>query len=246
MGLNKSQWQTKELTNAFLNGIRGAIPGAELQLEVLTKIVQVWVPSASRILDLGCGDGFLGRVLLETYPSANAVFADFSEPMLDAARAKLAGNPKVTVVKADFSTPEWLNAVNPQLPFDIIVSGLAIHHQVDESKKRIYAEIHDLLCPGGIFLNLEHVASLSKEVEQLFDDYFVDRLYEFHHVSEPEKTRGEIADAYYKRPDKKENILAPIDTQCQWLRDIGFEDVDCFFKVFELALFGGRKATSKA
>ena len=45
----------------------------------------------------------------------------------------------------------------------------------------------------------------------------------------------------YNRPDKKENLLAPVEAQCEELRRIGFEDVDCFFKLFELALFGGRK-----
>ncbi|SPE57295.1 hypothetical protein SBV1_270094 [Verrucomicrobia bacterium] len=33
--------------------------------------------------------------------------------------------------------------------------------------------------------------------------------------------------------------------QCQWLREIGFENVDCYFKVFELALFGGTKRSSR-
>ena len=58
------------------------------------------------------------------------------------------------------------------------------------------------------------------------------------------KIDPDFAEAYYNRPDKKENILTPVDIQCQWLRDIGFQDVDCFLKIFELALFGGRK-TSK-
>ena len=38
-----------------------------------------------------------------------------------------------------------------------------------------------------------------------------------------------------------DNILAPVGDQCDWLREIGFEDVDCYFKIFELAVFGGRK-----
>ena len=29
--------------------------------------------------------------------------------------------------------------------------------------------------------------------------------------------------------------------QCRWLREIGFQDVDCFWKYFELAIFGGVK-----
>lgn len=54
-------------------------------------------------------------------------------------------------------------------------------------------------------------------------------------------SRDHIAETFYVRPDKVENILASVDDQCHWLRQIGFGDVDCFFKVFELALFDGRK-----
>jgi hypothetical protein len=44
------------------------------------------------------------------------------------------------------------------------------------------------------------------------------------------------------RPDKEENILAPVEAQCDWLRELGFIDVDCYLKLFELAVFGGRRA----
>ena len=238
-----SVWQTKEHAMTFLEGIRGAIPGADLQLAVIEKTVRLWCDSPSSILDLGCGDGILGRFLLTIFPSARGVFADFSEPMLDAARKNVRDKPKASVVKADFASSQWINVVSSYQPFDIVVSGFAIHHQPDERKKALYHEIYNLLAPGGIFLNLEHVASATAAGEQLFDEFFVDHLHDFHTRSNPGAGRDEIADTYYRRPDKKENILAPLDEQCLWLRDIGFCDVDCFFKVFELALFGGRKTT---
>jgi SAM-dependent methyltransferase len=243
---SKSQWQTEELATAFLQGVRSAIPGAELQLEVMGKIVERWVPRPSRILDVGCGDGILGRMLLGAFPTAHVTFSDFSDPMIEAVRAKLANSSRATVLKADFSDPSWLDAVGDKGPFDVVVSGLAIHHQADGRKKALYAEIHDILSPGGVFQNLEHVASATRAGEELFDGLFVDHLLRFHKSMKPGTTRQEIEAAYYNRPDKKENILAPLDVQCEWLRQIGFQDVDCFFKVFELALFGGRKASGPA
>lgn len=241
MSNNDSQWQNAEVANTFLKGVRGAMPGADLQLAVLRRIAQLWAPAARRILDLGCGDGILGRVLLDALPEAQAVFADFSEPMLQAARAALGSHPRAAVVRADFSTPAWREAVAAHAPFDLVVSGYAIHHQPDERKKSLYAEIYGLLSPGGVFLNLEHVSSTSKAGERLFDEFFIDNLQAFHRRADAQKTRQEVADTFYNRPDKKENILAPLDVQCRWLSEIGFEDVDCYFKVFELALFGGRK-----
>jgi hypothetical protein len=55
------------------------------------------------------------------------------------------------------------------------------------------------------------------------------------------KTRQEVADELYRRDDKAANILGRVEQQCEWLHNIGFQDVDCYFKIFELALFGGRK-----
>ena len=237
-----AKWKTEEFARGFLGGIRGAIPGASLQLEVIGKIARLWRPNPKRILDLGCGDGILGRFLLEQFPAAQVVFADFSEPMLDAARMRLEGEERAVIKKADFSDSAWMDAVEIHPPFDLVLSGFAIHHQPDERKKALYSEIHSLLSRGGLFLNLEHVSSLTPPAHVLFDEFFVDYLHEFHSRSGGGVSREEIAAKYYQRPDKGENILAPLDRQCQWLRDIGYEDVDCFFKLFELALFGGRKA----
>lgn len=239
-----SKWQTKEHSQTFLVGVRGAIPAANLQLEVLSKIVSMWCPLPSKILDLGCGDGALGRMLIDVYPTVHMVFADFSAPMLEALRRQIEGNQKATVINTDFATPAWIKSFEAEKPFDVIVSGFAIHHQTDNRKKELYAEIYGLLHEGSVFLNLEHVSSATPSGGALFDSFFVDHLLRFHRDTTPSKTRQEIEEVYYQRPDKTENILAPVETQCQWLRDIGFQDVDCFFKVFELALFGGRKASN--
>lgn len=241
----KSEWQNQELTETFLEGVRGAIPGADLQLAVIGKITDLWCASPKHILDLGCGNGILGRFLLNRFPSANGLFVDFSDPMLDAARQNVRALPNATVVKADFASPQWLDVASPPGSFDIVVSGFAIHHQPDERKRELYSEIFELLTPGGVFLNLEHVASVTEAGEELFDDFFIDHLHHFHSKSDTTANRDAIADEYYRRPDKKENILARVEDQCQWLRHIGYVDVDCFFKVFELALFGGRKASNK-
>jgi len=237
-----SEWQTEKLTKAYLQGVRGAIPGASLQFAILGKIAELWCRDSLKILDLGCGDGILGRFLLEKFPSAHVTFVDFSEPMLDVAHEYLGETSRATVVKADFSNTKWRDSFLSVQSFQMVVSGFAIHHQPDNRKKSLYAEIYDLLSPSGIFLNLEHVASVTPAGEKLFDEFFIDQLYDYHMTPDSQKSRQDLADSYYNRPDKKENILAPVEKQCKWLRKIGFQDVDCFFKTFELALFGGRKA----
>jgi methylase of polypeptide subunit release factors len=93
---NDSKWQTDELVAAFLQGVRGAIPAAGLQLEIINYIIQGWCPRPRHILDLGCGDGVLGRFLLEQNPETHVTFADFSDPMLAAARKQIGNTARAT------------------------------------------------------------------------------------------------------------------------------------------------------
>lgn len=244
MSRSGSQWQTRKRAQLFSEGVRGAIPGAELQLEILSKIVRQWRPRPSRILDLGCGDGILGRTLMHEYPTAQVLFADFSEPMLEKLRVKIAAEKRAMAVNADFARPEWTKALEPQKRFDIIVSGFAIHHQPDGRKKELYAEIHELLTEGGIFLNLDQVSSATAEISEIFDSFFLAHIRRFLVDAGLEESMKAVREAYYQ--DKQENIPAPVERQCRWLGNIGFQQVDCFFKTFELALFGGRKTSSRA
>lgn len=244
MNEQHSKWLTKELSKTFSEGVRGAIPGTNLQLEIIAKLISVWCPAPSRILDLGCGDGILGRMLLAEYPSAHTFFGDFSEPMLAKVREKVGTSKKASVIQIDFATPAWIKAVEPETPFDIIVSGFAIHHQPDDRKKALYSEIYELLNEGGVFLNLDQVSSETAALSEIFDSFFLENIRRSLPNSDQNEIMNQIEKAYYE--DKKENLPAPVEKQCQWLRGIGFQEVDCFFKTFELALFGGKKASSKA
>lgn len=241
MNKTKSSWEIEENAKYFLESERGAVPGSDLQMEIMASIVQQWRPSPSNLLDLGCGDGILGRFMITCFPDVEAVFVDFSDTMLEAARASLSHFPNSTILKADFGSSDWLRTVETQKPFDAIISGFAIHHQPDLRKKELYKEIYDLLGPGGVFLNLEHVSSSTAEVENLFEEYFIEHLHNFQLKSNPDTEKEIVADGFRNRPDKDEDQLVPVETQCGWLREIGFRDVDCFFKQFEIGLFGGRK-----
>ncbi len=235
-------WQTEQLSKMFLEDVRGAIPLAAEEIDVLLRIVRATVPKVERVVDLGCGDGILGRAILAEHSDASGVFLDFSEPMIEAARKAVAAEGRqATFLVQDLAARSWLDSVRDYAPFDVAVSGLAIHHLPDARKRELYQEIFGLLKPGGLFLNLEHVAPRSKWAGEVFTDLFVDSLWAYHKQRGGTMNRDEVAQEYYFRRDKQANILIPLDLQCRWLEEIGFVDVDCFFKLLETALFGGRK-----
>ena len=235
-------WQSSQLTNKYLTGVRAAIPQAETQLDVMLRVISADNRQVLNFLDLGCGGGALATALLDRYPKARGVLVDFSRPMLDAARGQLKSHAaSLHFVQADFADPAWVESIKKHAPFGTAVSGYAIHHQPDARKQALYTEIHNLLNPGGIFINIEHVAPATAWVESLFETHFIENLYELEQTQGGARTREELAAEYYHREDKQANILTPVEVQCDWLRRIGFQDVDCYFKIFELAVFGGRK-----
>jgi len=238
-------WKSSSLVKKYLSGVRGAIPLASEQLDIMMRLISKVEEPIGTFLDVGCGDGILAATILERYPAIKGVCLDFSEPMLNAAKEKLSDfSHNIEFILLDYGDHNWIEGLESTKTFDLIVSGFSIHHQIDERKKELYQDFFSLLTPGGLFLNNEHVSSSTTWIESICDDMFIDNLYEMRPTFELEKTREQVAKDYYYRPDKDANILAPVEEQCDWLRRIGFKDVDCYFKVFELAVFGGRKPLS--
>ena len=167
-----------------------------------------------RVLDLGTGDGVLLALVRSRWPDVEAVGVDFSATMLEAAQARFDGIDAVTIVEHDLDHP--LPALGS---FDAVVSSFAIHHLTDARKRALYGEVAACLEPGGRFANLEHVSS---PTEHLHQEFMV---------------------ALGKDPDDEDpsNQLAALDVQLEWLRALGFVDVDCFWKWRELALMVGGK-----
>ena len=170
--------------------------------------------NARRVLDLGTGGGRLLGPISRDHPEISGTGLDFSEPMLQAARERFAGDQQITILEHDLSKP---------LPglgkFDVVVSSFAIHHLEHGRKHSLYGEVFNLLEPGGVFANLEHVASPTHRLHLAFFDA----------IGEP-----------LEDEDPSDRLL-DVETQLEWLRGLGFEDVDCYWKWLEMALLVGVK-----
>lgn len=160
-----------------------------------------------RLLDLGTGDGRLIALVRTAHSQAEAVGLDSSQAMLDRAAQRFA---------ADSATELRLHDLRDPLPesgkFDAIVSGLAIHHLEDARKRELFAEIHSLLAPGGVFANLDLVSAATPELHERFR----------HEIGRPE--------------DDPADRLADLGDQLGWLRAAGFATVECHFKWLQLTL----------
>lgn len=211
MATETNLWPTVEHALAYLE-IADAIPH---RTEGLAALLECLPERVDRVLDLGTGDGRLLALVRTARPGAAVLALDLNEHMLAAARerfATAADAADVEVRAHDLEDP-----LPGEGPFDAVVSSFAIHHVPDRRKRTLYAEAFALLRPGGAFLNLEHVASPTPALHQAFRE----------------------AIGVGDQPDDPSNLLAPVEDQLAWLREIGFTDVDCVWKWRELALLAG-------
>jgi tRNA (cmo5U34)-methyltransferase len=232
-------WQQEEVVTGFIDERRKLIPLFDVQEELAKRLITRGGREVHRFVDLGAGDGGFAELLLDLYPESSGVLVDFSEPMLAAAKERLAAKQgRWEIVARDLATPDWREALPEGERFDAVVSRLAIHHLPDERKRALYAEAFELLEPGGIFLNWEHVETAGL-AEGLFDEFFRERMIAAEQEHEHPRPPEEVVRSFDDATD--DDILRDPESQCDWLREVGFEKVDVYFKLPGLAIFGGEK-----
>jgi len=219
------------------------IPFVDVHFEIMHRLIDASGIEARNVLDLGAGNGIMTFEVAKRQPVERATLTEFSEPMLDLARQRIAAEEAAfqpSFIVGDFRERGWQEDVARHGPFDLAVSRFAIHHIPDDMKRTLYADILGWLRPGGMFIHIEHTASLSPLYADAHDRLMVECMYDA--VSGTGEF-DEVLASYRMRADGPANILAPVGEQLQWLTDIGFVDVDCAFKCFELAVFAGRRPT---
>jgi SAM-dependent methyltransferase len=232
-------WKQENVVTGFIDDRRKLIPLFDVQEDLVRRLMTRGNRQVHRFCDLGAGDGGFAELMLDTFPESTGILVDFSEPMLAAAEQRLAGREaRWEIVRGDLSTPAWRDGLPAGDRYDAIVSRLAIHHLPDARKQQLYAEAFELLAPGGLFLNWEHVET-GGLAEGLFDEFFRERLLAAERDRNNPRTQEEVMASYDDAAD--EDILRDPETQCDWLRRIGFDQVDTYFKLPGLAIFGGTK-----
>ncbi len=164
-----------------------------------------------RLLDLGCGDGRLTALVLDAYPESVATLVDMSPPMLASATQRFEGDQRIMLVAHDFDDELPFDG-----PFDAVVTSLAVHHVSDDRKRALYSEIAQLLVPGGVFCNLEIVASPTQALH--------------------DRWRDEMG-----AHDDPSDVLCDMATELAWIDAAGLDNVDCIWKWRSLALLRGER-----
>jgi trans-aconitate 2-methyltransferase len=116
-------------------------------------------------LDAGCGTGRVTELLLERLPEGSVLAVDGSGAMVEAARRRFAGEPRVRVERQDLLSLEVTD------PVDLVLSTATFHWIKDH--ERLFGRLAKVLKPGGRLVaqcggagNISRATRATKEVMQ--------------------------------------------------------------------------------
>lgn len=234
---NAEIWKSAEVARAFAAETAQREGRRREQLQLMARLLPFAPDAEFTFMDLGAGTGAASRALLDEYPRANAILAEYS-PQMAAEGEKLmdayAGRSRY--VEFDMLSGAWdaLDGVR----LDAVVSTLSIHHVPDERKQALFREIHAHLAPGGWYVNFDPVKAPNEDLEAVWqrvnDRYEPDAAYKREH-----RTPQELA-----RYENHVRYMIPLEPQLAWLREAGFSLVDVYWKRLDFVIYGGCKSAS--
>jgi len=233
----KSRWVDSQFSKNYRDDADIYLPFRRQFIEITILFYKHFLSrkAGNKILDLGCGDGLCIQELLKSYSPEEVVLVDGSQEMLDAAKGRLKDFPNVQYVRASFQ--ELLAKDTLTKDFDFIYSSLAIHHLSLEEKCDLFAYVYDHLSSGGYFVHYDVILPPTEILEKWYLSLWKQWIKE-HPNYKDRKELLAITDQYKGNPDNTPDTL---ESQMKAMHEIGFQNVDCFFKYGIFSLFGGSK-----
>ncbi|MGB7654494.1 MAG: class I SAM-dependent methyltransferase [Novosphingobium sp.] len=116
-----------------------------VDLDAWTAAVREWAPGATRILELGCGEGYSTERLAAAFPEAQIDAVDIADNI-----GRLYQGPRDKVQFRQIFAEE-LAAQQPG-SYDLIILADVIHHVPKAARQSLLKAVRTLLAPGGVLL----------------------------------------------------------------------------------------------
>ena len=202
------------------------IPRYREQHDLILQLIPFETNAHIKVLDLGAGTGILSALILQAFPQANVLAFDIAEKMLKVCQTNLSAyQERLTLQQGNFAEDNFGNG------YDLVVSGLAIHHLDSAGKQTLFKKLFQSMNSGEILLIRDIVTAatprLTEQYEQLWRQYM--------------KANREDDAAWFQKY-LEEDIPSSVEEQTRWLSEAGFADTACHWRHLNFAIFGGVKA----
>jgi ubiquinone/menaquinone biosynthesis C-methylase UbiE len=178
---------------------QGRSPVFIMERYLMLRVMARWKPRG-RVVDIGCGPGYLDAGISRRYPAVKVIALDNNSEMINIARLIWQRKPyRIEFIKGDAH----------QLPFvdgtvDFVVSSLSPHHWANA--ETAFKEIKRVLKPGGWFL----IFDLRRDSSHLF--YYTLKLGQALSPADIRRTNGAVGSFWSSyTPSELKSILSKVD-----------------------------------
>jgi len=238
----QQSWQGRERVMHYEQRADLLIPKRREMLATIVRVLPFPSEASLRVMDLGAGTGALAEVVLDRYPRAQVLCIDNSSEMVEAGRAKFAARgEQVQFLVRDLESALWGNDLAG--PWHAILSSLAINLLTDEAKQQVYKQCWALLEPGGLFVSADRIRGGTPAIDAMYHEFWLE-----HMVRQSREVLGKEVDIETVRERQRTADAAAgikcanLEQNLAWLTEAGFVAVECYFKHWQWAVFGGVRA----
>lgn len=199
--------------------------------EMLWAVVN-YLPSGQRfenILELGAGTGNLSVAIHQAYPDATLRVVDVSRESLEICRERLSSCKQLICDATDFRHLQFA-----ENSFDLIVSSISIHHLKPDGKRTLFDRCHRWLASGGIFCFSDQCAGETEDLcARHIDNWKLLTM---------EVGSTETEWQMWMQHQSEHDFHNTLSDQMAWLREAGFETVDCVWRYLLWSVIQARKS----
>lgn len=129
----------------------------EERFDVMLDVLAQAVPAGALVVDLACGPGSISARVLDRFPGMTCVAVDLDPMLIELGRQALAGHgDRVELHEVDLWDPTWTRVLRGRRPHAVL-SSTALHWLPADVLARVYRDAADVLEPGGVLLNADHL-----------------------------------------------------------------------------------------
>jgi tRNA (cmo5U34)-methyltransferase len=179
-----------------------------------------------KVLDIGAGTGLLSGLVAAAFPQATITLSDISSKMLSKAQERFGSNRNVEYLALDFINAPIVGNYN------VVISALALHHTPQDQLTSVFQKIFGALLPGGCFINADQTLGTTPENEEKYAQAWLNGA----------KAKGcTNRDIEVAIERMKADKTATLQDQLNWLSEVGFVQIDCWYKNYRFAVYSGQK-----
>jgi SAM-dependent methyltransferase len=260
-------WHSADYVRRWVEDNEARAEERRRQFDLLADYVPHAPGAAISVLDVGAGWGPVTKRVLERFPNARATLLDYSEEMFAEARASLAPlADRVRYVRADLSRAGGVAAALEAAggPFDAVVTASFTHNLHDDDRLRaLYRELRDAAAPGCGLLNMDNMGAGAPFMQPVWHRARVERLRRRRLAETGQRLTPEEAEAELQAERRRRFGLGgpqagagpgpgadaarragrrgpgrSVFDHLTWLREAGFDAVDCFWRQDQRTLVG--------